>query len=260
VCVLRVLLLYNHTHTPGEHGDLGSPLGAAPHRCGLGLPAARAATRKKAKDETRPAIVTSSTFLASHHSAPGGSFALRIMECYSAGKGQGSDRSGGEMQALSFLFLLVLLMRILRLLHVWPHCKLFRVPHFQRLSQSCVCVCVCVCARQSPLACPEASLPNLHGSVIAKFKQWPRGDHSTTPYPQTRQTRWGRCRAQRNQSFAYIAARIRTLSESVKNGGKPGRSRQGRTSQRGSPKEGFDEHTFDVPVRGPTSQLEATQI
>jgi len=55
---------------------------------------------------------------------------------------------------------------------------------FRRLSQSRACVC----ARQSPLACPEASLPNLHGSVIAKFKQWPRGDHSTTPYPQTRQS------------------------------------------------------------------------
>lgn len=39
-----------HTHTyPGSMATLDHPWGAAPHWCGLGLPAARAATREKAK-------------------------------------------------------------------------------------------------------------------------------------------------------------------------------------------------------------------
>lgn len=49
VCMLPLPHTHTPTHTPGEHGDLGSPLAAAPHWCGLGLPAARAATRKKGK-------------------------------------------------------------------------------------------------------------------------------------------------------------------------------------------------------------------
>lgn len=160
-------------------------------------------------------------------------------------------------------FLVVLLMRIHRVLHVWPHGKVFCVEPSHRPSQLCVCVCVCECARQSPLTCPEASFPNLHGSVIAKFKQWPKGDHSTTPYPQTRQTRWGKGRVQRNQSFAFIAARIRTPSGSArKRQARPGEAIKTRQDkpERATQGGGFDEHRFDVPVRGPTSQLEATRI
>lgn len=73
-------------------------LGRAPHWCGLGLPAARAATRKKPKDETRTAIVTSSTFLASHPSAPGGSFAFGMMKCHASCTlpGRGSVRVTGQ--------------------------------------------------------------------------------------------------------------------------------------------------------------------
>lgn len=74
----------------------------APRRTGVGwacLPRARR-QGKKPKDETRTAIVTSSTFLASHPSAPGGSFAFGMMKCHahcSAGRevrvtGQASDQ------------------------------------------------------------------------------------------------------------------------------------------------------------------------
>lgn len=165
----------------------------------------------------------------------------RYTHCSSVnGRAWTSQASDQVARCSSFSpFLAVLLMRFHRVLHVWPHGKVFCVAPSHRLTQ--LRVGVCVCARQSPLTCPEASFPNLHGSVIAKFKQWSKGDRSTTPYPQTRQTRWGKGKVQRNQSFAYIAARIRTPSESAKEGGEPGQarqSRQGKTSQRGSPQGG----------------------
>lgn len=123
------------------------------------------------------------------------------------------------------------------------------------------CGCVCACARLSPLTCPEASFPNLHGTVIAKFKQWSRG-HLHHTIPADRAEWMGR--VQRNQSFAYIATRIRTPSESGKelqaSKARRGNQEKARQAREGRPRRGFDEHRFDVPVRGPTSQLEASRI
>lgn len=102
-------------------------------------------------------------------------------------------------------------------------------------------MCVCVCARQSPLTCPEASFPNLHGTVIAKFKQWSRGQlHHTIPADRAD---W-MGRVQRNQSFAYIATRIRTPSESGKelqaSKARRGNQEKARQAREGRPRRGFD--------------------
>lgn len=198
-------------------------LGRAPHWCGLGLPAARAATRKKPKDETRTAIVTSSTFLASHPSAPGGSFAFGMMKCHASCTllGRGSVRVTGQASvpvarcSTLFFFLIVSPMRIHRVLHVWPHRKVF-------CSHSRECVRVCVCARQSPLTCPEASFPNLHGTVIAKFKQWPRGPlHHTIPADKA--DRMGRVqRAEKSKFCLYCGSHQNAVRERKRIAGNQG--------------------------------------
>lgn len=82
VCMLP--LPHTHTHTYTRRAwrpwiTLGR--GAALVWAGLAC-RARGDKEKKAKDETRTAIVTSSTFLAFHPSAPGGSFAFRMMKCH----------------------------------------------------------------------------------------------------------------------------------------------------------------------------------
>lgn len=264
--MLLLLLPHTQKHTTRGAWRPWMTLGRAPHWCGLGLPAARAATRKKPKDETRTAIVTSSTLLASHASAPGGSFAFGMMKCHASCTllGRGSVRVTGQASAqvarcsTLFLFLIVSPMRILRVLHVWPHRKVFCVPSSHGLSQSCVRACEC--ARQSPLTCPEASFPNLHGTVIAKFKQWPRGPlHHTIPADKAE--RMGRVqRAEKSKFCLYYGSHQNAVRERKRIAGKQGNQDKARQAREGHPRRGFDEHSFEVPVRGPTSQLEASRI
>lgn len=97
-----------------------------------------------------------------------------------------------------------------------------------------------VCARQSPLTCPEASFPNFHGTVIAKFKQWSRGPlHHTIPADKADQMGRGQ-RAKRSKFCLYCGSHQDAVRERKETGkqGKARQSRQGKTSQRGSPKEG----------------------
>lgn len=141
-----------------------------------------------------------------------------------------------------------------------------KFPAFRPLTGSpsrvCVrmCVCACVCARQSPLTCPEASFPNLHGTVIAKFKQWPRGPlHHTMPAGKAERTeRMGRVqRAKKSKFCLYYGSHQNAVRERKRMAGKQGnqdKARQGKTGQRGSPKGGG---LMNTPSRYPFAGLPA---
>lgn len=74
MCV-RVLRPQPHMHTRRAWRPWIT-LGRSAALVWAGLACRARGDKEKAKYETRPAIVTSSTFLAFHPSAPGGSFAL----------------------------------------------------------------------------------------------------------------------------------------------------------------------------------------
>lgn len=241
-------------------------------RTGVGWACLPRARRQGKSQKVKPVLPSSHRrpFWAAHPSAPGGSFAFGMMKCHARctlpGRpsvrvtGQASDQVA-RCSSSSLLFLIVSTMRIYRVLHVWPHRKVFRVAPSHRLSR--VSVCAGVCARQSPLTCAEASFPGLHGTVIAKFKQWPRG---TAPPPHTRRQGRADGAAAEGREIKVLLI-LRLASERCPRAERSRRARQDEAIKTGhdGPERvaqggGLMNTRSMYPFAGPTSQLEASRI
>lgn len=123
-------------------------------------------------------------------------------------------------------------MIILRVLHVWPHRRVFCVPSSHGLSQSCVRAYVRVCVCQAIAAdVPRSFFPNLHGTIIAKFKQWPRGPlHHTIPADKA--DRMGRVqRAKKSKFCLYYASHQNAIRERKGIAGKQGNQDKARQAR-----------------------------